>query len=45
MNKWVVRMVGVLMVLVFVMVMTMLYRQLVALQRAQQPQPAQTTTR
>ncbi len=37
MNKWIIRFAGVVMILVFMMVMSMLYRQLVALQRAQQP--------
>ncbi|HUP61173.1 MAG TPA: hypothetical protein VNA69_12215 [Thermoanaerobaculia bacterium] len=35
MNKWVIRIVGVLMILLFMIIMTMMYRQLVALQRAQ----------
>jgi len=35
MNRWVVRMVGVLMLLLFVMVFTQLYKQLVQLQQQQ----------
>lgn len=45
MNKWGIRLVGVLMVLVFMMVMLTLYRQLVALQQSQQPAATSTSNR
>lgn len=36
MNRWTVRILGVALIIVFTLVMTMMYKQLVALQRAQQ---------
>ena len=45
MSKWIVRFLGVVMMLVFLMVMTMLYKQLVALQRSQQPATATSPSR
>ena len=43
MGKWAIRLVGLLMVLMFLMVMLSLYRQLVAMQRAQQPAATSTS--
>jgi len=43
MNRWAVRIVGILIILVFVLVMMNLQRQLVMMQRNRQP--ASTTTR
>jgi TRAP-type C4-dicarboxylate transport system permease small subunit len=43
MNKWALRITGVLMVLIFLLVFMQLYRQLVALQRLQQADPPAST--
>ena len=43
MNRWVVRMVGVLMLLLFIMVFTQLYKQLVQLQQQGGRKPAATS--
>lgn len=40
MNRWTVRILGLVLLLVFGLVMTMMYKQLVQLQRAQQSAPA-----
>ncbi len=40
MNRWSVRILGLVLLLVFALVMTMMYRQLVQLQREQQSAPA-----
>jgi len=46
MNRWAVRLAGLLMLLVFVFMLTSIYKQLVQLQRMQQRgQPAATSTR
>lgn len=45
MNRWVVRLVGVMMLLLFIMVFTQLYKQLVQLQQqGGRSKPAATST-
>jgi len=46
MNRWAVRLLGLLMLLVFMFMLMSIYKQLVQLQRMQQQnKPAATTTR
>lgn len=44
MNRWAVRMMGLLMVLIFLLVFAQMYRTLVALQRRQAPAATSTAT-
>ena len=44
MNRWTARVIGVLMLLIFILVFLQLYKQLVQLQKMQS-QPATTSTR
>ena len=43
MNRWAARIAGLIMLLVFALMFTAMYKQLVAIQRAQQPAPTSTS--
>ena len=45
MNRWAIRLAGLLMLLVFMFMFMSIYKQLVQLQRMQQNKPAATSTR
>lgn len=44
MNKWAVRILGILMIVAFLLLMASLEKQLLMLQRTRQPKPAPATT-